>query len=304
MEKKDPVEEKTELLIEGAANIAMADERKFQELVETISLKEPAPRDREFAEGFLKVARDDIKAARILYDCRIYNLSVYHLEQAIEKMVKALLIMLGKLTSNDFCIDNKARTHESVKLIIKMFNEVMERIDKIHKEATGKQLIPKEEKRKFHKAFEVVKDLKEGRELMDLDNYFKEFLKGASVAFDNSMDYKQINKIIEEAYRTLENEDIPEELRVMLIDKRDVVTKEVADVAITVPLTVTLYMLSALTFPHEAFTRYPRCENEKAPEPWEYLPEKYNFVKEEHFILDVTEKCLNALEELMNRGDK
>lgn len=63
----------------------------------------------EDAKAFLECAKQDIIASRILYKNKIYSLSVFHLQQSVEKLLKALLIHNGICDLDDL----KEISHDS-----------------------------------------------------------------------------------------------------------------------------------------------------------------------------------------------
>jgi HEPN domain-containing protein len=49
--------------------------------------------DKELAKEFFLTALDDLKSAKLELDGKIFNNSIYHSQQAVEKAIKALLIL-------------------------------------------------------------------------------------------------------------------------------------------------------------------------------------------------------------------
>lgn len=45
------------------------------------------------ARSFINSAKNDLKSAKVLYDAEIYPTAVYHLQQAVEKFVKAYVLV-------------------------------------------------------------------------------------------------------------------------------------------------------------------------------------------------------------------
>jgi hypothetical protein len=55
----------------------------------------PDRRGVELALAFAKIAKKDLKASEVLYDGKLYSQSVFELQQAVEKGVKAVGLLLG-----------------------------------------------------------------------------------------------------------------------------------------------------------------------------------------------------------------
>ena len=52
----------------------------------------------EVVEDWLSASTTDLKSAKVLYDNKLFNSSLYHLQQSNEKLAKGLLLSLGFLT--------------------------------------------------------------------------------------------------------------------------------------------------------------------------------------------------------------
>jgi len=58
--------------------------------------------DIKLAKAFARRAELDLKSAKVLLDAGIYADSVYHAQQSVEKIVKALLILENKFVRTHF----------------------------------------------------------------------------------------------------------------------------------------------------------------------------------------------------------
>jgi HEPN domain-containing protein len=74
--------------------------------------------DKELAKEFFLTALNDLKSAKLELEGKIFNNSVYHSQQAIEKAIKALLILHNQFVETHFVadrikglVDNKVVEH-------------------------------------------------------------------------------------------------------------------------------------------------------------------------------------------------
>jgi HEPN domain-containing protein len=61
--------------------------------------------DKELAKEFFLTALDDLKSAKLELDGKVFNNSIYHSQQAVEKAVKALLILHNQFVETHFVAD-------------------------------------------------------------------------------------------------------------------------------------------------------------------------------------------------------
>jgi len=79
---------------------------------------------RDYSWKFIDCAKDDIKAVELLYKNQIFSLSVYHMQQAIEKILKSYLIISGAY---------EIKEPESFRHNLdKMINDMMDRTDSLN----------------------------------------------------------------------------------------------------------------------------------------------------------------------------
>ena len=73
--------------------------------------------DKELAKEFLLTAKADLKSAEIELKGGIYNNSAYHSQQAVEKALKALLILHNKFVESHFVADRVKGIIKNQKII-------------------------------------------------------------------------------------------------------------------------------------------------------------------------------------------
>ncbi len=175
------------------------------------------------SQELLDLATQDLKSSKLLYEGKIFNYAVYHLQQSVEKAVKAFYKLLGILDDKTI----RQTGHNSPGPFVKMIE------------------LP------FVKQFA---------------DYAKN-LSGSDFVTDTS----QVQSVLNEEEKRLEVAKLnSENINAML----SFISKLETELDPLLPImnndyimaTLRLYILSALTFPHEEFTRY----SDKAMKPSEY----------------------------------
>lgn len=116
------------LNLDELMDAVFSDKKEFTELVEAlleISKIYQIPEDekkkrRSEAKSFLRVAEEDFESAKILYKAGVYSAAIYHLQQSVEKFVKAyvlLLFGLGKKEIRDYV------SHDSPKAFLRLLDK-------------------------------------------------------------------------------------------------------------------------------------------------------------------------------------
>lgn len=67
----------------------------------SLNYKRPQKHMIEFAEELMFCAEQDTKASRLLFKNRLFSLSMFHLQQSVEKLAKAYLISYGVVDEQD-----------------------------------------------------------------------------------------------------------------------------------------------------------------------------------------------------------
>ena len=174
---------------------------------------------------FLEEADRDVKSCKVLYSKKIYSHSVYHFQQAVEKAMKAYCLGLGILKIEE------VTGHDTPYVLLKGF------------EKTGLMVILKSSDIKtqsfLDKAWEPKSDLE----------------KRLGIA---KMPYEQI---IHELDAIESDKRQIEQLIRSLLTGFLKVNKKTPPLEITTLAAMgSLYRLGVMSFPHEAFTRYPDNE--------------------------------------------
>ncbi len=216
-------------------------------------------RSRQLSYDFLNEAERDIKSYKVLYSKKIYPHAVYHFQQAVEKSMKGYCLALGMLSIEEI------KSHDTPYVLLKGVLEKTGLKDML-------QSLSAESKILLDKAWEAQDDLEKR-------------LKIAGMPFEQIIN--ELNSIDNDREKT---KQIRDALLPMLLALR--IGSQALPLEITtLPVLASLYRLGAVSFPHEAFTRYP--DDEKMT-PTEYVSE-LGIVKA---IPKMTKYLVTALKEL------
>lgn len=201
------------------------------------------------SKGFIEAAKLDLKAAYLLRHNAppIYSLAIYHLQQAVEKMAKALFYLsIG--TPPSF-------THESQKTVIDIVNEIKNRMN-------ANTLLVNGSLSKYQKFSGAYQDYSEKRK-SELLNATSDEIVGYLDAFSDTfapLENVDISKLIE-IIKT--NEDLFRKIPGInpivlnnldkIISNPDAIKKKQFSASGTLRLIILAPILSY----HEAYTRYP-----------------------------------------------
>lgn len=216
-------------------------------------------KSRKLSIDFLGEADRDIKSYRILYPKKNYSHAVYHFQQAVEKAMKGYCLGLGILSIEEI------KGHDTPYVLLKGILE-----------KTGMKGMLQdsnvESKSLLDKAWEA-KDKQEIR------------LKIARMPFEQII--HELNNIDNDRQKI---ELICGSLIRLAVDI-NINSKTLPLEFTTLSAMASLYRLGSMSFPHEAFTRYP---DEEKMTPTEYVPE-LGIVKA---IPRMTNYLVTALKEL------
>lgn len=206
----------------------------------------------KLAEDLLSTARQDLEASRNLLDKEIYNQSVFHLQQAVEKTTKALGLSLFLFDDSDFKGKNGIG-HITPLAFIKMLerkwvNPYLKIIQSIYPslkipDTTHFKKLVRKDKAELARLDDVQleKILQTGRKI-------KRAIKSKKI---NQKIYTKMDELFKELYPLLESHpelsDVPKRFRHYL--SLDLFENF-----------IDLYLLSIITYPHFDYTRYPDLE--------------------------------------------
>ena len=218
-------------------------------------------RSRKLSHDFLNEAERDVKSCRLLYSKKMYPHAVYHLQQGVEKAMKGYCLALGMLSIEE------VRSHDTPYLLLKGLFEKTDMKQML-------QNLGGEPKSLLDKAWEAQgsREKRLGIARMPFEQIIHEL---SDIDKDKERIRQLLDSLTSLAATVRPDSALPLEI-------------------MTLPVLASLYRLGAVSFPHEAFTRYP--DDEKMI-PTEYVHE-LGIVKA---IPKMTEYLIIALKELRLR---
>ena len=226
--------------------------------------KEVKPRSKNIILGLLSYAKEDLEASKLLYEKGTYTLAVYHIQQCIEKLTKAIGLSSGLIREEDL-----------------YYKKSSERKDVInHKTPKTFVLILKNRFSTKYMNF-LLTSIKVYGNQYNIEN-FKQGLKKLEKLINNPRELSRLSKkeiidiikvgckyqnILEEVLKTREFNNtikkfyigfktrLEQNLDPNIIIKLDL--KRIEGFFITISRLFILYPLSIITFPHFTCTRYP-----------------------------------------------
>jgi hypothetical protein len=185
--------------------------------------------DRKLARALLESAFVDLKACALLRRRELYPLAVYHLQQATEKTAKAWVLDSGVQSGQQV-----RKTHKTPIVFLDMMagDRLAPLVDYINKQAVH---LPTD----VSKALEVMTSGSHADTARMPEAHIRHLLTWLS---DNDKPFMLLGSLTE-----------------VLLSEADAKWKRSPGLSIGEDLVVfmSLYILAMITFPHEAFTRYP-----------------------------------------------
>jgi len=229
----------------------------------------------KIADALVRAAKNDLKAISPLYEQENYSLSTYHLQQTVEKITKAYGLAFNLIKRNELG-GKKGVGHDSPLMFVRGVekHELMKYVlalkhfkPEIRTDVDQLELIVKEKKIEIARTEENVAIVY----LQLIDNLYKK------------LDTKELRDMIEILAGvmisfTLDDEDKVKKAE-KFFEKNFKMNYIISFIA--------LYLLACLTFPHEAFTRYP----DRALKPEEY--------KKGMGIVDATPRLIPYIEKII-----
>jgi HEPN domain-containing protein len=232
-------------------------------------------KNRDLAMGFLNCAKDDIRAVKILYEKQLLPLSIYHLQQAVEKTTKAYALALSVVTTRELKEIKHKGPLTFTKLLKKKWAAVYINLVKNLNPNVNVSIIDKVEK--------IIN--KEQKELAEMP-------KTVICTYLNSV--KQMRNILQKQMYPQIDKAI--NLLEPLLHEETENLKKAIDAALRTGIVasfISLYLLSVITYSHSTFTRYPDGEIK----PSDYYSRRLEIVECINDILSEVEICVNALEQ-------
>lgn len=254
--------------------------QEFQKMLQNQNT-EKQKENRNLAIEFLKCAKDDIKATKLLYENKVFPLSVYHLQQAVEKITKAYALVLSIISKEELMEIKHKSPLVFIKLLekswaikyinlIKMLNPwIKTNVDDVEKIINEKQdelaKMPKTVIRSFLTSIEKTRAILQGQIRPQIN-----ILLGLLKPLLNEQT-ENLKKTFNEVFRS------------------SMITSFIG-----------LYLLSVITYPHFAFTRYPDGEIK----PSDYYSGDMEIVECVNDILSEAELCIDVFEQNYGFKDK
>ena len=220
------------------------------------------------AKKFTEFAENDINSAKILYTNKIYPTAIYHLQQSVEKLVKAYMIYYSILNHKNL----KSVSHDSPKAFLKLIekfepalNPVLSIAEKFHSPNLNIQKISKTDIHTFEK---LINKSKKQIVKMEPDKIKNMIIVADEISniLNKQINYDDIKCKMLEFLSNFKAELCDIEDSVEINDKNieaiDIIETSIEDFEIgsfkdLYSYLPTLYILSVITYPHATFSRYP-----------------------------------------------
>lgn len=224
---------------------------------------------RQYVKKITILAEDDLKSAKILYKNKMYPAAIYHLQQSVEKLVKAYMFYFSILNKKDL---SGYVSHDTPKAFLKfidkfkdVLNPTLSFAENIHLSNSNLPEISNKDILKFEKSIKMekkqivkmksdeIKDviviadnlfniLNNPQNFDDVESKMLEIISNIKTELCDREDFIEVNDKITEII-----DGIEARIKAFEIDK-------FKDFHSYIP---TLYILSVITYPHATFSRYP-----------------------------------------------
>jgi hypothetical protein len=255
--------------------------------------------DKEYARALVDCARRDLRACVLLRSQGDLPNAIYHLQQASEKLVKAYGLITVRLTESEV----RSVSHATPGVFIQMLQKKWARqLLDIARTANPKTQIPYPDLHavsgslKTNRAKLELARMSKGqiKALLSLENVYPEAAKDEETKkrLDKALDYLEANpdKVLSEVKLRFPEDDSTTQDVFDAVKHHRSGDSGILEESTTASI---LYVIAAVTFPHEAFTRYPDGELK----PADYV-EGLGIVDAAGAIVSRLEKCLARIEEV------
>ena len=226
----------------------------------------PDDKTRDLGASFLNEAKRDIKSCKILNSKKVYPHAVYHLQQAVEKSVKGYVLLEGYFNVTEL---GEITTHRSPLVMMKATLERtgIKGLAKISKDTTLMHII---------ETAEATMSSEEKR--IEIAKISQKEIKGL---YSQIEEYRKMSCLLESS----------------VSDGLAVIGFGLAATSLfqNVSTMIALLILAIITFPHEAYTRYPDPDGKMSPYNYE---KKLSIVSETPRIVRLLEKEIGTLQKL------
>ena len=193
---------------------------------------------------FQEQAKRDLEASSLLYQKGDYGNAAYHMQQGLEKQVKAVVLKMGLSKY----LRLKSLGHFQLPVIIKSMARLVHRILRQHPDnATGELYLLLNIFKKYGEAFTMIK---------------KD--ENKKIVWKDSLDIELTKEEKCKLHEILPTPNIPKKVRVININKpqNHNMSDAVTDIVVFVDIIRSSTMLLLHVFPHESIGRYPMVIND------------------------------------------
>jgi|Deesub1362A_J573_1020465.scaffolds.fasta_scaffold00802_17 hypothetical protein len=236
--------------------------------LEFFEIHEKAKLERRLEESrrFVKIALQDFEASKILYRAKMYPMAIYHMQQAVEKYVKALALTYFGLNEKEI---KRYISHDSPKAFIRLlkryekflgsFFRIAEMFSISFPEISGKNLL-RLERIINKKKREIAKmSSEEVKNLVEIPTKIKRIVESDKTK-------NEIAEYLLEIQRKVQEIETHQQISRKLVNTIEKISNEQEKVLKQTWIFPGLYILSIITYPHATFARYPN----KVLQPEEY----------------------------------
>jgi len=285
----------------------------------------------KMAENLLEIAREDLEAARCLYERELFPQAIFYLQQSVEKAAKSFGLMTG-IINEDELKGRKGIGHNPLKINEKAVLRLKTRLEKINKaigkipELTGlfKGVDLNGLSEKTDTALKLFGELEENKrelifiskeeieecidEINKIESKINEANEILSTLSFSEEEFDRSKQHIMEFFDTISryNPQMVEEIRK---EVDNIVTPELIEkildlfLSIFIPMTYSLLYLSIITLPHAVPARYP----DEDFNPLEVYTKDLPIVQSFNELCEIIEETLfkmeNLLEIIGRKGD-
>lgn len=214
------------------------------------------------ASDFVDYAEIDFKSAKLLFNVGLFSTSMYHLQQSIEKIVKAYMVYVFNLSNKEI---ERYVSHESPKAFFKLLQKFKSVIDfNVNYLEKNRMSHPFFRQSSYSDIIKLENELKNNKESiakMDataIDKFLDiaDKLTGILSSQNNESTKMLMLRVISELKKELKDSEI----MIQELEKAEYETKESDNLIFPGHYTYlpALYLLALLTYPHATIPRYPK----------------------------------------------